>query len=260
MALPLGSRWPSPSRWSPPSTSRWASRSAEDAGDHAGRKHGASPGRPARRVPGAERPVHDRPDPARKRHREAVRCAARPARGAAHRGGREGDHPPVGQVDDRRLARSRRGGDAVRRLSSARAAGPRGDDADPRSGQRKCVRDGRGGASTLRLLRPHPADRDRRRQPRPRARRGPQQQPRAPLHERRWRCLGRARGEGRPDLPGDKAARRPAGRAPASTQLAGGGLRRVRADGRIARSRTSSRRWSARSRTRQTPARSRCAA
>ena len=135
-------------------------------------------------------------------------------------------------VRDRRVARSRRGRDARRRLPPPRAGGARGDDADPGGGHRQRLGDRRGRAPALRLLRPHPADRDRGRQPRPGPGRGPQQQPRSPLHERRARHLDRARDPRRADLPGDEAARRPAGRAPAPAKLDRRGLGRVRPDGR----------------------------
>ena len=66
------------------------------------------------------------------------------------------------------------------------------------------------GAAALRLLRPHPARRDRGRQPRQGPRDRPQQQPRPPLHERRRRRLARAGDPRRADRSRDEAARRPA--------------------------------------------------
>ena len=171
-------------------------------------------------------------------------------RGAAHRRGRQGDHPPVG---DRRLARPGRGGDARRRLPPARAGGARGDDADPGRGHGQRRRDGRGGAAALRLLGPHAADRDRGRQPGPGARRRPQQQPRPPLHERRPRHLDRAGDPRGADLPRDEAARRPARRAPAPAQLDRAWSRTsTAAPWGSSPSRTSSRRSWGRSRTRPT--------
>ena len=109
-----------------------------------------------------------------------------------HRRGPEADHRPLA---DRRHARPRRGGDARRRLPPARAGGARGDDADPRGGHRRRLRDGGDGAAALRHLRPHAAGRDRGREPRPGQGDRPQQQPRPPLHERRARGADRA---GRP--------------------------------------------------------------
>ena len=148
--------------------------------------------------------------------------------------------------------RIRAGRDAVRRLPPARAGGAPGDDAAPRGGHRGRVREWRR-PSALRRDRPHPADRDRGREPRP---------GQGIVHNNsspgdcstRVRRRDRAAGQGRADRARDQTARRPAGRA------SSGSARRwpswstsTAARPASSPSRTSSRRSSGRSRTKPIP-------
>ena len=101
------------------------------------------------------------------RRLEPRAAGARHQHGRRVRGGRlarraQGDHRPV---DDRRAPGPGRGGDALRRLPPARAAGAPGDDAGARARDGRRLRGRRDRAAPLRVLRPHAADRHRGQQP-----------------------------------------------------------------------------------------------
>ena len=119
-------------------------------------------------------------------------------------------------------------GHALRCLSPARAAGAPGDDADPGSRHRGCLRDGGDGAAAGDRLRPHSAGGHREREHRPHQGHGPRELAGPSPDDRGARRPDRRQRQGRADRARDQAARRSAGRSPARACLDGRGGGRVR--------------------------------